>query len=158
MKGVPEPWMSILQSAGLGGLVCGGVVAARYYMQQSRNRVVDLGVPARALMKDRELSLLVHKFTPLRHMSERTRGLYDTMIQSCNRVVDAEARKVTGGETFKASRSALQTVASAKALCHEAAKLTQKGVKCEADPYEAMRDIETLEASINNYLHNILLH
>ena len=104
-----------------------------------------------------ELSQLLGKFTPLRELSDQTRNLYDQMIISCNHVLSAEQKKAKGAEQYKASRSALQTVASAKALCRESAKLTQCGAKCEADPFEVMRDIETLEGQVNNHLHNIML-
>lgn len=157
MKGIPEPWSAVLQGAGIGAVLGGGVAAANFYMKKHKNAVVDLRVPARCLQSNRELSQLLSKFTPLRELSDQTRNLYDQMIISCNHVLSAEQKKAKGSEQYKASRSALQTVASAKALCREAAKLTQRGVKCEADPFEVMRDIETLEGQVNNHLHNIML-
>lgn len=147
----------MLQGAGVGAVLGGGVAAANYYMKKHNNAELDLKVPARNLQGNRELSQLLSKFTPLRDLSDQTRNLYDMMIISCNHVLSAEQKKAKGAEQYKASRSALQTVASAKALCREAAKLTQKGVKCEADPFEVMRDIETLEGQVNNHLHNIML-
>lgn len=157
MKGLPEPWLSIVQGAGIGAALGGGMAAAGYYVRQSKKQVVDLKIPAASIMKNRELALLMNKFTPLRDMNDRTRSLYDTMVVSCNHVVDADMRSAKGSETYQASRSALQTIASAKALCREAAKLTQRGAKCEADPYEVMRDIEAVEGAVNNHLHNIML-
>lgn len=157
MNPIPQPWAAVLQGAGIGAVLGGGVAAANYYMKKHKSAVVDLKVPARCLQGNRELSQILGKFTPLRDLSDQTRNLYDMMIISCNHVLSAEQKQAKGAEQFKASRSALQTVASAKALCREAAKLTQRGVKCEADPFEVMRDIETLEGQVNNHLHNIML-
>ena len=157
MKGIPPPWAAVLQGAGVGAVVGGGVAAANYFMKKQKSATVDLKVPARNIEADRELSQLLSNFTPLRDLSDQTRNLYDTMIISCNHVLSTEQRKAKGAEQYKASRSALQTVSSAKALCREAAKLTQRGVECEADPFEVMRDIETLEGQVNNHLHNIML-
>lgn len=157
MSPIPEPWLAILKGAGVGAILGGGVATASHYMRANAAAPVDLKVPARTLERNRELAQLVGKFTPLRDLSERTRNLYDTMVVSCNNVLSAEQSQVKGADQYKASRSALQTIASAKALCREAAKLTQRGVRCEADPFEVMRDIETLEGLVNNHLHNIML-
>jgi hypothetical protein len=157
MKGLAEPWSAVLQGASIGAVLGGGIAAANYYMKKHKNAVIDLKVPARYLHNNRELSQLLGRFTPLRDLSNQTRNLYDQMIISCNHVLSAEQNKAKGGEQYKASRSALQTIASAKALCREAAKLTQRGAQCEADPFEVMRDIETIESLVNNHLHNIML-
>lgn len=157
MKGLPEPWSAVLQGAGIGAVLGGGVAAANFYIKKHKNAAVDLKVPARFLEGNRELSQLLGRFTPLRELSDQTRNLYDQMIISCNHVLSAEQKKAQGAEQFKASRSALQTIASAKALCREAAKLTQRGAKCDADPFDVMREIETLEGQVNNHLHNIML-
>lgn len=157
MKAIPEPWLSVLQGAGIGAALGGGAAAAHYYMKRQRDAVVDLKVPTRALFKHREFAQLVGHFTPLRDLADTTRRLYDTMVANCDHVLVAEASKAEGAEQYRASRSALQTIASAKALCREAAKLTRQGVRCDADPFEVMRDIEALEGHVNNHLHNIML-
>ena len=157
MQGFPEPWGAILKGVGVGAVLGGSIATANHFIAKSKAPAIDLKVPACALLQNAELSAVINGFTPLRDLSERTRNLYDTMVISCNYVVNAEMEKVKGSEQFKASRAALQTIASAKALCREAAKMTQKGAKSETDPFEAMRDIETLEGLVNNHLHNIMI-
>ena len=157
MTGLDEPWRTALHGAGVGAALGAAVAVANFFIKQQANQVADLKIEAPTLCGHRELSLLISKFTPLRDLSDRTRDLYDTMVTSCDYVLEAEQRKVTGAEQLAASRAALATVSGARALCREAAKLTQRGVKCAADPFEAMRDIETLEGLVNNHLHNIML-
>lgn len=154
---LPPPWPSVLQGAGIGAALGGGIAAAGYYMKLANNEVVDLKVDTRALKHDRELLLVLSRFTGLRDLSARTRQLYETVVSSCDFVLDAERRAAKGAEQVKASRAAMQAIAAAKALCREAAKIVQTGRACEQDPYESMREIEALETQVNDHLHNSML-
>lgn len=157
MRAIPEPWWSIAQGAGIGAALGGGAAAASYFMKQRKPPPIDVPGPTQSLRHDPELLRLVSGFTPLRGLSAETRRLYDTMVASCNHVLRAEQKRAVGADQYMASRAALQASSSAKALCTEAAKLTRRGAKCAVDPFEAMRDVETLDALVNNHLHNVML-
>ena len=157
MNFIPEPWLSITQGAFYGACLGGGGAAIFHFMNEYGKQPIDLKVTVKAVQNNKDLCRLLAKFTPLRDLSAQTRTLYDKMIRSCDELVNAEFREVKGADQLQASRLALLTVSSAKALCNQAVKLTQKGVPCESDPFDVMREIETLEGQVNNHLHNIML-
>lgn len=163
MDTLHESLGSILKGAGVGAVVGGSMAVANHFIAAQRAAPLVLDFPGappmslNALRSHRSLARLVSLFTPFAVVNEAAKHMYVTMVTNCNRLVDAERRKVKGAEQLQASRAALQAITSARALCREAAKAIQSGGSCEADPFEAMREIEQLEVQTNNLLHNIML-
>lgn len=138
------------------GLLGGGVVGfAMSEMKKKEEEGNNVGNVSN-LQADSQLAELVSRFKPLAKHEPEMQTLYDSLVESCDKVLEcyllASESQSRGAIQFKANRHAYAAKQNANKLCKKAFS----EYKDQLGP-ELQNEVSNIEALLNNHLHNMLI-